>query len=209
MSKVVLNEKQKARIDDYVRNTKDLTNQDRISDITVKIDKFAFNINAILRAGIKTIGLEEQLVDLDQAFDNCQIDEDLEVYRFFNYKEMYRYISDDDKFYFEKGYMSTSTDAEVTHRFFEESTLGYFPVFLKIFIPKGSNVLILDNIEGHDNSTYENEVLIRRNAIFEIISNKEEWTSDITDTVGKEITLHYQKIRVIEMEFKRYLPILP
>jgi hypothetical protein len=100
--------------------------------------------------------------------------------------------------------MSTTIEPENTQGFYQNQTFGYFPAFLKINIPIGTNVLPLDSIANYQNNTYENEILIKRKAIFQVLDNREIETNTNEELFGKENIEQIPRIRILEMNFIRY-----
>lgn len=187
----------------YVSSSQnELTENLRLASFELSTNHFTYQLNSILRASLETENIENLLTELDNAFTNYQTEEEFTVYRVCNYKEMLRYLESDR--YFDLGYMSTSTNIENTQAFYQNLSYGYFPALLRINIPIGTNVLLLDNIDNFENNTYESEVLIKRKAIFDVVSNTRIETRDYEDWISRENIEEHQFINYIEMNFNRY-----
>lgn len=206
MCLIQLNENQSKAIKTYVHSSNDDSFALASTNISLNQSEFTFQLNGVLRANLG-LGIETNnyLKILDSAFQNHTIDNDLTVYRAFNYLEMIRYINNGN--YLDLGYMSTSKSTFSIQSFFETPTFGYAPAFLKIFIPAGSSVLDLNIIEGFDNNTYEDEVLLRRKSFFEILSLDEVTTVSLENQIGKEIQTDFPNIFSLSLRFLRYFPL--
>lgn len=115
---------------------------------------------------------------------------------------MLRFLT--DKSYIDYGYMSTSKEMETTQGFYQGINFGYSPALLRIKIPKESRVLDLDKINGFENTTYESEILIKRKARFEVISN-ELITDNLENLMGKLVSQDFDNLRVLGLTFVGYL----
>jgi hypothetical protein len=201
-----MQETQKSAIETYVHSSvEEFTLLSKVDQIGLDNTAFTFQLNSALRAGIALNKETNNFCNLlDSSFNNDYVTtEDFIVYRAFNYKEMLRYIQGGT--YIDLGYMSTSKSTQPVQSFFESPKIGYFPAFLKITIPASSIVLDLDNIEGFDNTTYEEEILIRRNSLFEIVSCEEVNSREFIKQIGLEVSEIYERIMVIELRFLNYL----
>ena len=204
MSHIKLTQNQRKKIGAYVYSNQDLLPQKKVlKTFELNTTPFTIQLNSILRANLATVNIEKFLNDFDNAFNQYQTTEPITVYRVFNYQEMLRYLMNNS--YLDLGYMSTSKDIENTQRFYEKPKVGYFPAFLTINIPVGTNILVLDNIYNFDNVTYENEILIKRKACFDVIIDKEIESNGLEEIIGKININFFQTIRVLELNFVRYL----
>jgi hypothetical protein len=205
MTNIKLQDNQKSAIETYVHSSiEEFSKLSKIDHIVLDKTGFTFQINGVLRAGLSLAKESEDFcLLLDSAFGDYTTTEDIIVFRASNYKEMLRYIEGDR--YFDLGYMSTSKSTESIQRFFENPKIGYSPVFLKITIPSGSNVLDLNSIVDFNNTTYEQEILIKRNSIFKIISLKEIESNEIQEYIGLEVCETLKKITTMELIFVKYL----
>src|SRR5579862_5858667 len=158
-----LTDNQKLFLQSYVNCSVDNLNPDQTFTTInlIATTGFTFQLNASLRANLQMSGnVIRFLEELDGAFNECETDQDLIVYRVCNYREMLRYLNQNT--YLDLGYMSTSKSVGVTERFYQDPSFGYEPAFIKINISAGKKVLELGDIENFDNDTYEDEVLIKR-----------------------------------------------
>ena len=205
MAKIRLQINQKSAVEAYLLSSiEEFSKLSKNEHIILNKSGFSFQLNGALRAGLLlNQGSNEFCKMLDSAFNSYTTSENITVYRVCNYKEMLRYIENNK--YFDLGYMSTSKSTQPILRFFENPKIGYSPAFLTISIPAGSNILILDYIEDLDNTTYEEEILIKRNSMFEIISRDEIESKEIEEHIGAEICDMYNKITRIELKFLTYL----
>jgi len=193
------------KVEAYINNSQDaLTASERVDNLHVPAMHFTVEINNLLRANITPTNAIPFLQELDAAFVD-KTNTDQTVYRCFNYLEMVRYINDGT--YIDFGYMSTSRKKETAITFAYKPQLGYSPAFLKIKIPAGSNVLDLNLIEGLDNTTYEQEVLIKRGSKFKITNN--ELMEDRFQKYLFRSSPYLEKVQMIELDFEGYLPSLP
>jgi hypothetical protein len=204
MTKINLSPAQVQKIAAYVHSMQDnLPLNERLSNEEIGTVGFTFQLNTILRAGISTPSIERFLVDLDSAFNVFQTTETITVYRACNYLEMLPNLISNT--FINLGYTSTSLDPEITQKYYEAPKENYFPAFLTINIPIGSNILILDNINNFVNNTYEEEVLFKRNAKFNININQEISTRGIENTIGKLNVEAFTTIQILEMKFIEYV----
>jgi hypothetical protein len=204
MCQINLSPAQVQKIAAYVHSTQDnLPANERLSNEEIGTVGFTFQLNSLLRTGNTTPNIERFLVDLDSAFNGFQTTETITVYRACNYLEMLPNLINNT--FINLGYTSTSLDPEVTQQFYEAPRVGYFPAFLTINIPIGSNVLLLDNINNFVNNTYEEEVLFKRNAEFRININHEIATTGLENTIGKINVEAFQTIRILEINFIGYI----
>jgi hypothetical protein len=203
MCQINLSPAQIQKVQAYVHSTQDnLPTNERLSNEEIGSVGFTFQLNSILRAGNSTPNIERFLMDLDSAFNELQTTKTLTVFRVCNYLEMLPNIN--NRTYSNLGYTSTSLDTEVTQQFYEASRVGYFPAFLTINIPVDSNVLLLNKINNFDNTTYEDEVLFKRDANFNININQEIETTGLEDTIGRINIEAFQIIRILEVNFIGY-----
>lgn len=200
---IILNQSQNHAVQAYVNSNPTIFEQPIDNEIfRIGAVGFTFSLNSILRANIPLLNINPYLMELDSAFVEHRIEQPLTVYRVCNYLEMIRYIRGDS--YVDLGYMSTSMNSEVTHRFFSPVSIGCFPAFITIRIPEGSNVLPLNGIVDFDNTTYEDEVLIKRNSIFTITRNELVRTTGLDNLIGRENVEAFTEIRLMELGFTRY-----
>lgn len=196
---IELSDEQKNSVEAYVRS-----NTENIDSINLPVRGFTFQLNTLLRANLDLGNQMNQFINsLDSAFANSSIQENITVYRVCNYLEMIRYIQGTN--FVDFGYMSTARGIGTTHRFYQQPAYGYYPAFITINIPANSNVLDLDRIAGFDNTTYESEILIKRKSLFEITTNQIVATETLLETIGMEAQCDFQEIRVLEMNFIRYI----
>lgn len=202
---ILLPEYQRKAVEAYVISSNDIFSE--ITDtnsIALSKEGFTFQLNSLLRAGLagnkSTMSYCEYL---DDAFNGHNLTEGITVFRACNYQEMLRYIQNNR--YFDPGYMSTSKSTSSVQRFFETPKLGYYPAFLTIEIPSGSNVLDLNNIQQFDNNTYEDEVLLKRKSLFKIVTNKKIPTQELEDKIGREIQNNFESIFSLSLQLEKYL----
>lgn len=202
---ILLTENQRKAVEAYVISSNDIFSEiTGTNGIALSQEGFTFQLNSLLRAGIAVNNRTMNYCEyLDSAFNSFGLTEDITVFRACNYQEMLRYIQSNK--YFDPGYMSTSKSTSSVHRFFETPKLGYYPAFLTIKIPSGSNVLDLNNIQQFENNTYEDEVLLKRKSLFQIISTNEMTTQELEDKIGREIQDHFKSIFSLSLQFERYL----
>lgn len=206
MCRIQLQEEENKAVKAYVHSSiEEFSEVSNIENITLGHSAFTFQLNAALRANLQLNNeTNNYITQLDNAFQNHQIVDDIIVYRACNYLEMFRYIRGTD--YIDLGYMSTSKLISSIHSFFEKPAIGYYPAFLTITIPRGSNALDLDKINDFDNTTYENEVLLKRKSCFEILIHKQVSTATLQDCIGVETQQDFETIYVLELRFIKYLP---
>ncbi len=204
MPHINLNPNQNQAVQSYVRSSPSfLTRSNENEVFELSTIGFTYQLNSILRANLEFRNIGPYLRELDSAFNENITTEPITVYRACNYQEMLRYISTHS--YVDLGYMSTSKNIESTHGFLQQPMLGSFPAFITITIPAGSNVLEVDEIIDFDNTTYENEVLIKRKSRFNIIQNELVTTNGLEDLIGRENVENFDTIRVLNMEFAGYI----
>lgn len=206
MCRIQLQEEENKAVKAYAHSSiEEFSEISNIENITLAPTGFTFQLNAALRANLQlsneTIGY---ITQLDHAFQNHQIAEDIIVYRACNYLEMFRYINGTS--YIDLGYMSTSKLTSSIYNFFEKPKIGYQPAFLTIIIPAGSNVLDLDKINDFDNTTYENEILLKRKSVFDILFHTKVSTETLQDVIGIEVQQDFDALYVLELRFRNYLP---
>ena len=211
--KIKLQLEQRLKVEAYSKSSiEGLSDFDKQTMLEAGIIHFAFDLNQILRTNSDIDKLINYLQVFDSAFENYKtVDQTNTVYRVCNYLEMKQNLISDT--YYDLGYMSTSENFEVPQSFFEAPRLGYLPAFISIEIPQGSNILFLDEIVEFDNTTYEKEVLFKRNAHFEVLSNieyekefKDNVIDDLTilDIMGKVNFEDTPRIRILKMSFSHY-----
>jgi len=203
--KIELQPSQLRAIKSYVQSSSEiLSKEEKIEEIEVSTQGFTFQLNGILRANLKLVKNSNTLVEcLDTCFAENRTDKDLLVYRVCNYREMLKTLREDK--YIDYGYMSTSKNIGDTQKFYQDPYFEYEPAFLTISIPKGSEVLDVDNIIDFDNNTYEGEILFKRKSLFTVKINTELPTATLGEIMGRETILKFNFLRVIELSFDRYL----
>lgn len=185
-------------------STEHLIVEEKILNLEVSTIAFTFQLNGILRANLQLAKNTQVFIDqLDSSFNHHHISEKKIVYRVCNYQEMLKTLTECK--YLDYGYMSSSENINDTQKFYQNPTFGYLPALLTIHIPQGAEVLDLNNIKDFDNNTYEHEILFKRNSLFNVVKNQLVATATLEEIVGKETKSSFESIRVIELNFERYL----
>lgn len=192
-------------IKSYVQSSSEILSiEEKIEEIELSTQGFTFQLNGILRANLQLVKNSKTLVEcLDTCFAENRINQDLVVYRVCNYREMLKTFRDGR--YIDYGYMSTSKNISDTQKFYQDPSFDYEPAFLTISIPTGSEVLDVDIIKDFDNNTYEGEILFKRQSLFSVNINTELPTTDLSEIMGRENILKFNSLRIIELNFERYL----
>jgi hypothetical protein len=197
---------QKSTVQSYVNSSPNPFTVTNIESINLSVQGFTFQFNGALRANLEIDNMSSFIRELDNAFIQSQLLHPITVYRVCNYQEMLWTLNNNK--YIDYGYMSTSKSSVTVQRFFEDPKYGYFPALLTIKIPKGANVIEIDKIIDFENTTYEDEVLIKRRAKFDVISNEDIPTKNLEKRIGKSMVEKYESIRILEMNFIEYLRVL-
>lgn len=188
----------------YVHSSTDsLTQDEKIIERVINPSMFTYNLNVHLRSGRSLANEVNDFAQrLDKAFTDVSTDDDLTLYRTFNYKEMEANIIDET--YKDYGYMSTTSDTEVANSFFYRIESNYFPAFLELIFPKGCSILPLENIVDFDNHTYEAESLVKRNSEWEVISNKIVPAKPTMNLATWHFCKQPKEIRLLKLRFNQY-----
>ena len=192
-------------IKSYVLSSQDhLLPDESMANIEVSTTGLTFSLNGILRAQLQLTNNSKALVDrIDECFTDHKIGEEQIVYRVCNYREMMKTLRDNN--YIDYGYMSTSKNIDDTQRFYQNASFVYQPAFITITIPFDSEVIDLECIDGFENDTYEGEILFKREALFTVLTDIELPTRGLEDIMGREMTTLHDTLRVLELQFVRYL----